>query len=204
MNTKKYSVFSAGLGKTLLTDYGSSVNEDLVREIIERNQGAEYDVSYKTVMTDSVRGRYAVECSITAKTTPPVCINRLGEVQTGEEDTTPLTEAYEKAFYLAASDLLKLQLMPYAEEDPDMGYDYDAYDFEIPSFDIPEETDDGLADDEIILMGSLKGKKIGEVRNTPQFEHFLEQIQKCDGLFFEDEKRNVQLAKFRRCGKENL
>jgi hypothetical protein len=61
----------------------------------------------------------------------------------------------------------------------------------------PKATSDDIADDEVILVGNCRGKKYGEVKNSPVFLSFLKWTLEHSQRYH-DAESNIQFEKFKR------
>lgn len=134
-------------------------------------------IQYTPVCTDI--GHAAAECRITDSITG-CSVTRVGEV-TDDKCPLPVTKAYKNALYLAARDILMLEATDDTADD---------------------EQEEQMDDDELILIGNHRGAKFGDVKEDPQFVHFLGQLLQTRDLRFPDENRQKQLAKLLRYAEE--
>lgn len=186
-----YEIFASGLNLALWTDYGPKqpqISPAMIRHIIEKWHNPSFEVRYRMILADTVARRYAAECTITANTPTPFETTRVGEVSPEEDVSHPIEEAYNRAFLKAAGDLLKLTVKS-VEKSPN-------------SHENAQEVQEVISDDEVILFGEFRGKKIGEVKGTPGFDHFLDQIRLAGPMQFpispektEQYRKMLQLAK---------
>jgi len=121
-----------------------------------------YRVSFKSVCA---LDSMLVECTISDPITGKV-ITRFSESD-GAARKKPISYLYNSALALASTDFLEL----------------------VP---IGGEKIRRISDEDIILFGSQKGKTFGEVKDTPVFEHFLDQLA-VSKLSFDDVNKQAQL-----------
>ena len=118
-------------------------------------------------------------------------LTRLGEVPADTE--SPIKGAYEKAFVSAVESFLDIRIVKVNEKDAQEAQD------------VQEENtapQSVLPDTAVILFGNLKGKTFGDVKETPQFIHFLEQLQNTPSLRFDnDAAKQEQLEALRKITK---
>lgn len=61
--------------------------------------------------------------------------------------------------------------------------------------------DEFMSDDEVILIGNCKGKKYGDVKDTPLFNAFLKWV-KSSGTSYPEKNKNIQMEKFKKLALE--
>ena len=111
-------------------------------------------------------------------------LTRLGESALEEE--FPIKSAYEKAFVSAIEDFLDIKISKPKENEQEVQEEQNAEELVAITLSMPDET--------VLLFGNLKGKTYGEVKDTPQFMHFLEQLQNTPNLHFaNDSAKQTQL-----------
>ena len=93
-------------------------------------------------------------------------------------------ETYEKAFWGAAMSFLKVSVERYDEKPSLKNRRKET---------LPGETGIAISDDMVLLFGNMRGRTFKDVKDTPQFAHFLEQLCETRNLSFSDEARNEQL-----------
>lgn len=191
-----YDIIAQGLNQVLWTEQGKKepkVSEKMLRHIIEKWHNPAFSVRYRLLLADTAAGRYAAECTITAHTQTPFETTRVGEVTPDERLSTPIQTVYDRAFFQAANDLLKLSVRE--RTDGETVQNAEAV-HEV------QDDDDEMSDDEVLLFGGLKGKTYGSVKTDPAFQHLLEQIAANGNISFNDTQKAEQYRKLFRLAKK--
>lgn len=142
-------------------------------QIFEKVFRQRFSVEYKLLYANDNSGHYAAECTV-RDTVSHSAATRVGEVKGGESET-PISLAYERAFIAAAKTVLELCKKEATN----------------PADAPVAESGAELPDDEELLFGNMKGKTLGEVKDTPQFAHFLSNLLAYPDLKFgEADKQN--------------
>ena len=158
----------------------------LCHMLVEKVFQDRLSVEVKTAKSQSTFG---VFCTVTDTLTGEQ-ITRLGESGLTEEYS--INSAYEKAFVSAVENFLDIKIVKCNDEDEQKVQCEQISDgFGAPVVTVPDKT--------VLLFGNLKGKTYGEVKDTPQFMHFLEQLQNTPDLHFaNDEAKQTQLEALRK------
>lgn len=155
-----------------------------LRYFVEIQNGDRIHVKYGVpIIAD---GRCAVCCTLSDIITRRE-ITRVGEVVCSSMQERYIEGAYDRAFERAARAFLK-NSFPRIEEKKE-----------------PDDAVQGkihLPEDMMLLFGGLKGSLVGDVLESPEFGHFLEQLLETEDLEFTDEKRNEQLKLLRSYAQE--
>lgn len=159
---------------TIVNSFDISVLRYIVEEKFENRLRVTYDTP---VIAD---GRCSVACTVKDLLTENE-ITRPGETRFTDKSDHPVEDAYDRAFSRAAMQILKLKVKEIDESQI------------VKTQPLLENDVSLIADDTLILFGVCKGHKLGEVKDTPQFLHFLDQLVEASELSFPDEARNNQV-----------
>ena len=127
--------------------------------------------------------RCAVTCTIRDRLTDRE-LTYPAEVICTDPKVHYIQETYEKAFWGAAISFLKVSVEMYDEKPSSKNRKKET---------LPGDTSITISDDMMLLFGNMRGRTFKDVKDTPQFAHFLEQLCETRNLSFSDEARNEQL-----------
>lgn len=147
------------------------------------------DVKVESHLLATTPSTVAVICTISGYNRS---IQRVGEVELTE--TNPVTKASELAFVQAAIDFYLLRLHHKKSSSSTTTGTKNAAEQKrkTPSDKNAQEAIEPIRDTDIILFGNLSGQRYGDVRNTEQFQKFLDNLSKIEGMVFPEEAKNKQ------------
>lgn len=177
-------IYSRTLGANVcVAEENDLKSPELYYKIVETVLRQRFAVSYKLLYVNDATGHCAVECEI-RDTVSKAFATRVGEVKSNEGGAL-IARAYEEAFITAAQAVLGLCVAEQKGENNVFG---------TGAAELPE--------DEELLFGNMRGKTLREVKDTPQFAHFLENLLVHPDLRFAETTKQNQFMMLLRYARE--
>lgn len=174
-----YKVVSGKTGETCAEHLQNKLAPEemlvLLRKILEN--GERIPIVYEILAVNDETGHYAASCRVGN-------VTRVAEIQLKEHDSQlkmPIRAVYDRAFLFAAAEYLQIRHEEEHEEPPM----------------------EDLRPDERLRIGNLKGQKYEDIKDTPQFIHFLEQISSNKEMKFQDPEKMEQWQKLVRLAEKH-